>query len=48
MDEIDRHYEKFCVMFKEIDPTFKVGRKISENTSRCTLLDTGVVEINSI
>ncbi len=49
MDEIDNNYEKFCNLFqKEIHHNFKVNRKISENTARCSKLDTGVVEITSI
>jgi hypothetical protein len=34
-------------MIEGMDPSFKIGRKISENTSRYLKLDTGTVEIKS-
>jgi hypothetical protein len=48
MDEIDRKYDDFVKLINGINTGFKVGRKISENTARCVLLDTGIVELNSI
>ena len=47
MDELDLKYLKFEALIKKIHKQFKIGRKISENTGRYTILDTGTVEVKS-
>ncbi len=44
---MDECFGSFYEMIEGIDPAFKIGRKISENTSRYLKLDTGTVEIKS-
>lgn len=47
MKELDKKFPEFQTLMSGIDSHFKIGRKISENTSRYVKLDTGTVEINS-
>ncbi len=43
LDELESQYPKFKALIESIDPSFKIGRKISENTSKYSKLDTGIV-----
>ncbi len=47
MSEVDEQFSTFHAIIYDIDHSFKIGRKISENTSSYIKLDTGTVEIKS-
>jgi len=41
------NYPKFQVLIREIDGHFKIGRKISENTAKYSILDAGTLNVKS-